>query len=219
MHSKSQHDFLGSEKLLKPYQVCLADPPWHYYGDPNKMGAAGKEYSLMSIEDIQAIPVKSLLAKNAAVFCWATCPRLDVAIETLKAWGLHYRGVAYVWVKTRKSDDAIIHGQGVPPTFTKPTTELLLVATTKPRGRPFKIHKMNQPQVVLAPRGRHSEKPEVFRHLIDELCGDVTKLEMFARKTEIDEGWDYCGDEAPRQDLVLEKYEDGTFEVVSRLPR
>ena len=30
------------------YDVVYADPPWSYYGDPNKMAAAGKYYALLS---------------------------------------------------------------------------------------------------------------------------------------------------------------------------
>ena len=76
---------------------------------------------------------------------------------------------------------AIIAGQGIPPTFTKPTSELLLVATTHATGRPFPILDLAQPQVVLQPRGAHSEKPAVFRTLIEQLCGRRPRIELFAR--------------------------------------
>ena len=107
-----------------------------------------------------------MLNKRAAVFIWATCPRLDFAFELIDAWKLHYRGVAYVWVKINRRGE-IIAGQGIPPTFTKPTSELLLVATTNKTGRPFPILDLAQPQVVLHPRGAHSEKPAIFRTMIE----------------------------------------------------
>lgn len=177
----------------KTYEVVYVDPPWFYYGDQNKMGAAGKEYDLMTQEELYDLPVRSILAKKAAVFMWATGPRLDYAIDLIRAWGLHYRGVAYVWVKTDQNGNPI-HGQGVRPTFTKPTTELVLAATTHPTGRPFPILDEGQPQVVLAPRGRHSQKPLVFRDLIEDLCGDRPRIEMFARGAK--PGWDAWGLEA-----------------------
>lgn len=176
------------------YQVIYADPPWHYYGDPNKDQAAGKHYSLMSNAEIGALPVASITAPHAALFLWATGPRLPEAIEVMKAWGFHYRGVAYLWVKTAKSDGHIISGQGVRPTFTKPTTEFLLVGSTSRRGRPLKLLTEAQGQVVLAPRGRHSEKPAVFRERIIALVGDVRRIELFARHRV--PGWDAWGDEA-----------------------
>lgn len=75
------------------FDVIVIDPPHLYYGDPNKMGAAGKEYDLMTPEDIGRIEIKKLMRKNSILFCWATCPKLDVAIQYFKDWGVHYRGV------------------------------------------------------------------------------------------------------------------------------
>lgn len=163
-----------------PYDIVYADPPWFYYGSRIKDAAAAKHYPLMSQKELATLPVRAIMAKRAALFLWATCPRLQFAIALIQAWGLHYRGVAYVWVKTNARGE-IIRGQGVPPTFTKPTTELLLVATTIPTGRPFPIFDLAQSQVVLQPRGAHSEKPTVFRSLIEQLCGDRPRIELFAR--------------------------------------
>lgn len=174
------------------YDIAYVNPPWHYYGSPVKDAAAAKHYPLMSLEDLAALDVRQVLNKRAVAFVWATCPRLQFAIKLIEAWGLHYRGVAYVWVKVNKRG-GIIAGQGVPPTFTKPTTELLLAATTMPTGRPFPIHDLAQPQVVLQPRGRHSEKPPIFRELIERLCGDRRRIELFAR-TRVT-GWDAWGAE------------------------
>jgi len=172
------------------YDILLADPPWPYYGSTEKDAAAGKHYDLMSMDDLIAMPIKEVLNKQAAVFIWATCPRLDLAIDLIRGWGLHYRGVAWVWAKTRK-DGHLIHGQGVPPTFTKPTTELLLAASTMPRGRPFKLQTSAMAQVIEepfdgplepAPREQHSVKPLRFIKLIDELAGaEPNKLELFCR--------------------------------------
>lgn len=185
------------------YSVCLADPPWTYYGDEQKMAAAGKHYKLMTQEELGALPVRELLAQDAALFLWATCPRLDYAIDLIRAWGFHYRGVAWVWAKTRK-DGALIHGQGIPPTFTKPTTEMVLAASTKPRGRPFKIQTSKMAQVIEAPiegeivpgpREQHSAKPKKFHRLIEELAGpEPSKIELFCRGWP-EPGWHGWGNE------------------------
>ena len=174
------------------YDIAYVDPPWFYYGSAVKDAAAGKHYPLMSAEDLARLDVRSLLSDRAALFMWATCPRLDHAIDLLRAWKLHYRGVTYVWVKTNVRGE-IIAGQGVAPTFTKPTTELLLAATTHPTGRPFPIHTLRQAQVVLHRRGRHSEKPAVFRDMLLDLCGDRPRIELFARERA--HGWDAWGAE------------------------
>jgi N6-adenosine-specific RNA methylase IME4 len=182
------------------YDIVYLDPPWYYYGSPIKDAAAGKHYPLMTVNQLAAIDVPRILNKRAAMFMWATCPRLDFALKLIEAWGLTYRGVAYVWVKTNRQG-RIINGQGVPPTFTKPTTELVLAATTKSTGRPFPILDLAQPQVVLHPRGAHSEKPTVFRENIEQLCGDRPRIELFARSRAT--GWDHWGAEVGKLDSDL----------------
>jgi N6-adenosine-specific RNA methylase IME4 len=181
----------------RQYDIIYTDPPWHYYGSPVKDAAAAKHYPLMTLEELAAIDIWSILNKKAAVFMWATCPRLNYALRLIDEWGLTYRGVAYVWVKTSRQG-RIISGQGVPPTFTKPTTELLLAATTKPTGRPFPILDLAQPQVILHPRGAHSEKPSIFRQQIEQLCGDRPRIELFARSSA--RGWDTWGAEVGKLD-------------------
>jgi N6-adenosine-specific RNA methylase IME4 len=176
------------------FSVVYADPPWMMWGDPNKDQAAGKHYELMSDDALKALPVRDLLGANGALFMWATCPRLDAAVEVMKAWGLHFRGVAYVWVKTTKAGK-IIEGQGVRPTLVKPTTELVLAGTTCKRGRPLPLLTEAQGQVVLAPRGAHSEKPEEVRRRIEGLLGPVPRVELFARRRT--PGWSAWGLELP----------------------
>jgi N6-adenosine-specific RNA methylase IME4 len=135
--------------------------------------------------------------KRAALFLWSTGPRLDFAIDLIERWGLFYRGVAYVWVKTNRRNQ-IIRGQGVPPTFTKPTTEFVLAATTMPTGRPFPILDLSQGQVVMENRREHSQKPATIRRLIEELCGKRPRIELFAR--EAADGWDAWGAEVGKLD-------------------
>jgi len=181
----------------KRYDLVYADPPWFYYGSQIKDAAAAKHYPLMDQQELAKLPVRAIMNRRAALFLWSTGPRLNFALDLIERWGLHYRGVAYVWVKVNRKGEPI-HGQGVPPTFTKPTTEFVLVATTLPTGRPFPILDFAQPQVVLEPRGRHSHKPAVFRRRIEELCGDRPRIELFARQSV--RGWDAWGAEVTRGD-------------------
>lgn len=176
------------------YRVVLADPPWAYYGDPNKPQAAGKHYSMMSTEAISALPVAGLVERPAVCFMWATGPKLPDAIEVMRAWGFHYRGIAYVWVKTSASGK-IINGQGVRPSFVKPTTELVLVGSTCKTGRALPLKTEGQAQVLLAPRpgNKHSAKPKEIHQRIEDLLGDVPRIELFARNRA--PGWDAWGNE------------------------
>ncbi len=183
----------------RKYDIVYADPPWFHYGSQIKDAAAARHYPLMSQDELAALPVRSILNARAALFLWATGPRLHFAIELIDRWGLHYRGVAYVWVKTNRRG-AIIRGQGVPPTFTKPTTEFVLAATTMRHGRPFPLFDLAQGQVVLEPRAEHSRKPAVFRRLITELCGQRSRVELFAR--EETPGWACWGPQTDRFSLL-----------------
>jgi N6-adenosine-specific RNA methylase IME4 len=181
----------------KTYDVVYADPPWFYYGSQVKDAAAAKHYPLMQQEELAQLPVRAIMNKRAVLFLWSTGPRLNFAIDLIRAWGLHYRGVAYVWVKTNGRGEPI-RGQGIPPTFTKPTTEFVLAATTMPTGRPFSILDLGQGQVIMERRGRHSHKPAVFRERIEELCGRRPRIELFARDSA--HGWDVWGAEAGKRD-------------------
>ena len=183
---------------LGVFDVIYADPPWTYYGDPNKDQACGKHYACMTDTDLAGLPVRELCADRAVVFLWATCPRLDAGIRLLQAWKLHFRGVPFVWVKTRK-DGGIIGGQGIRPTLTKPTVELVLAGCTTARGRTLPILDEGMPQVVLAPRGRHSAKPAEVRDRIVRLMGDVPRIELFARESI--SGWVTLGNEADGLDM------------------
>jgi len=175
------------------FKVVYADPPWMHFGDPNKSQAAGKHYAMMDTDEIGALPVMDLVDRPGACFLWATGPRLHFAVKVMEQWGFHFRGVAYVWVKTRKSDGGIVGGRGVRPTFVKPSTEFVLAGSTCKTGRPIPIQTEAQHQVVLAPIRQHSVKPVEVRQRIEELFGDVPMVELFAR--ERTPGWAAWGQE------------------------
>lgn len=176
------------------YDVILADPPWSHYGQQDKWGAAAKFYDLMDDDALRQLPVARLAKRESVLFCWATCPRLDFAIDLVRHWGFHYRGVAFVWVKTTKAGRPI-GARGVRPSIVKPTTELVLAASMTPKGRPMPIADEGVPQVVLAPIARHSEKPAEVYTRIERLYPAASRLELFARGRRA--GWDAWGNEAP----------------------
>ena len=55
------------------------------------------------------------------------------------------------------------------------------------------------PQVCDARVMEHSRKPSEIRDRIVELCGDVPRIELFARETV--KGWDCLGDEIDGEDI------------------
>lgn len=87
---------------MKKYGIIYADPPWSYK-DSGCQGAAAAQYQTMSVEDICKLPVKDLADRNCVLFMWATYPKLEEALEVIKAWGFEYKTIAFQWVKTYKS--------------------------------------------------------------------------------------------------------------------
>jgi N6-adenosine-specific RNA methylase IME4 len=175
------------------YDVVLADPPWAYYGSPDKWAAAGKFYDLMTPEEIFSLPVGDLLTPTGALFLWATGPSLETSVYALAEWGLYFRGVGFVWVKT-KQDGTPIGAQGVRPSFIKPLTEFVIIGSKAKRGRPMKLASEAISQTVFAPRREHSRKPVEVRERIEALfAGDLKKIELFSR--EMTPGWDHWGNE------------------------
>jgi len=122
---------------------------------------------------------------------WATMPKLDECFEVISAWGFTYKTCAFTWVKKNKVSDSWFFGMG---RWTRSNAELCLLAT---RGNPQRIN-AGISSVIDTPIEEHSKKPDVVRNKIVELCGDIPRIELFARDKK--EGWDCWGNEAPAND-------------------
>lgn len=168
------------------FDIILTDPPWEYYGDGKKWAACAKFYNCIPDGELLKLDMASILNERGILFVWSTCPRLDFAIKCIESWGLFYRGVAFVWVKTTQKG-APIKAQGVRPSIIKPLTELVLVASNVKRGRPIPLASESVCQTVFAPVTAHSQKPEEVQRRIELLYPNATKCEMFARR--IRSGW------------------------------
>jgi N6-adenosine-specific RNA methylase IME4 len=73
--------------------------------------------------------------------------------------------------------------------WTRSNPEVCLLAT---RGKPKRISASIH-SVIDTPIEGHSKKPDEARKRIVELCGDLPRIELFARD-KVD-GWDCWGDE------------------------
>ena len=76
------------------YGIVYADPPWRYDMKRGN-GVAEKHYPTMSMEEICALPVADLAAKDSALFLWATFPQLNEAFRVIEAWGFKYKTLAF----------------------------------------------------------------------------------------------------------------------------
>lgn len=116
----------------KKYNVIYADPPWSYQQWCNKkQGAAKAHYETMKQKDIEELPVERIADKNCILFMWATFPKLQEALATIKAWGFEYKTIGFCWVK-RNKNGSWFKGIGF---YTKSNSEVCLIAT---KGKPPK---------------------------------------------------------------------------------
>lgn len=174
--------------MNRKYNIIYADPPWSYraWSSKEKGRSAESHYPTMSIEDIKALPVSQLAAKDCILFLWITFPLLQEAWSIMEAWGFTYKTVAFVWVKQCRKSENLFLGMGY---WTRSNAEICLLAT---KGNPKRISK-NVKQIIISHLEEHSKKPDAARDRIVDLAGDLPRIELFARQTT--PGWDVWGNE------------------------
>ena len=171
------------------YQLIYADPPWHFRARSEKGEgrSAKKHYPVMSLHDIAALPISKIAAKNSVLLIWAIDPMLDVAFDVIKAWDFRFKTVGFYWVKENVKSAGFFTGLGY---YTRANPEQCLLAT---RGAGLKRADRSVQRLILAPRGRHSEKPVEAYNSIERLFGKVSRVELFARNRRA--GWDAFGNQ------------------------
>ena len=171
----------------KKYNIIYADPPWSYK-DKALAGNRGAccKYPVMDSRDISKFPVDKIAADDCILFLWVTMPKLNECFDLIKAWGFDFKTCAFTWIKTNKKSNSLFWGMG---RWTRANAEICLIATKgKPKREAANVH-----SVVMAPIEEHSKKPDEVRKRIVQLCGDVPRIELFARQYA--EGWDCWGNE------------------------
>lgn len=174
-------------KPLKPtekkYQVIYSDPPWDYNSSvPQKYGDVGKHYPSMSQEDLCNMPVSEIADKNCVLFLWVTSPKLKEGLEVIERWGFEYK-TSFVWDKVKNNIGY----------YNSVRHEFLLIAGKGSSTPTMRKKKLYDSVVSIERSDKHSEKPEEFRKIIEELYPYTQKIELFARKQV--EGWDSFGNE------------------------
>lgn len=186
------------------FGCILADPPWFFRTrtefvskrDPRHHYKGG----VMSIADIAALPVADVAADDCHLFLWVTGPVLEQAFEVIRAWGFRYSGVAFTWVKLKKSHDQ--NQLRLLPTAdgdfhvglgftTRKNAEFCLLA----RRGGAKRNAKNVRELIVSPRREHSRKPDETYDRI-EIYTDGPYLELFGRHTR--QGWIVRGDESEK---------------------
>lgn len=158
------------------FNVIYADPPWQY--DLSLRGSPEEHYPVMETKSICDLKIPS--AEDTVLFLWATNPKLEEALQVMRAWGFTYK-TNLVWVKDKTGTGYYFRGQH----------ELLLLGV---KGNPSVPLEADRPSSVLfATRGKHSQKPEEVYALIEKMYPNSKRLELFARQKR--EGWEAWGNE------------------------
>ena len=170
----------------KKYNIIYADPPWNYGGKPACWRSKKPYYNVMDIDDICAFPVKDISADDCVLLMWTTYPYLEQSFKVIREWGFEYKTCAFVWIKKNKKADSFFWGMGM---WTRANSELCLIGTKgKPKRYSASVH-----QVVYEPIREHSRKPDCVWDRIIKVCGDLPRIELFARQKT--PGWDVWGNE------------------------
>ena len=181
----------------KRFAVIYADPPWSFkvYSGKGKSRSAERHYDCMSLDDIKALPVSALSLDDCALLLWCVWPELRGALDVIEAWGFTYKTVGFVWVKDNLEAGRIARAGGTlhwgMGYWTRANTEPCLLATRgTPQRRAKDVH-----QVIMAPVGEHSRKPEETHARIERLLAGPY-LELFGRQPMA--GWSVWGNQITR---------------------
>lgn len=171
----------------RDFEVILADPPWRFASNSEKnpgRNAMG-HYACMKLDEIKALPVREVAAKDSLLLLWTTVPFVKLAFDVIEAWGFKYVSEA-VWVKDRI-------GTGF---WSRNRHEPLLICK---RGRfPCPKPALFPDSVIKGQQRQHSRKPDRVHEIVDERLAEYPRLEMFARETR--PGWTTWGDETTKFD-------------------
>ena len=180
------------------YRTIVIDPPWRYRSSDiltrgwHKTASVESQraeghYTTMTNAQIAALPLGALAEDTAHLYLWVTNPRLYgersgecSPREIINGWGFRYITLL-TWVK------AGAPGLGF---YFRGNTEHVLFCV---RGAVRIPPERRESNVILAPRGHHSEKPGTFYDLVERVSPGP-RLELFARTQRL--GWDTWGNEA-----------------------
>lgn len=176
--------FLVERLVIIPTTV-VADPPWQptmaIINSPKSGIGAPKaspqrHYKTMSVEEIEKL--KPRTTPKAHLWLWVVNQHIDWGYRVARAWGFEPLQMI-TWAKP---------GLGV-GRFQCNTEQVLVCRKGGRHGNPFGMTKGTWHNW---PKGRHSQKPDDFYRLVENVSPGPY-LEMFARKQR--EGWSVWGNE------------------------
>lgn len=170
-----------------PFRCVVADCPWAFADKLQGTKGAAAQYPTMSVAELAGFgPPIHLppVADDAYLFFWRVAAMQPEALFVINTWGFTVKS-ELVWVKkTSRGNRHFGLGRHV-----RAEHEVCLIATrgkVAPRCRSVR-------SVFEAPVGRHSQKPDVFYEIVQQIARGPY-LEMFARRQR--PGWTCVGNES-----------------------
>lgn len=162
---------------LRPlsYGAILADPPWAYamLSDKGYEKSPEAHYATMSADEIGALPVNQLAARDCLLWLWCPWPHLETGLRTMRAWGFRYR-TGGSWTKLTRTGKAAF-GTGY---ILRSATEPYLIGTI---GEP-QYGSRSIRNLIESERREHSRKPPEARAMIEKPLPRAFACELFARE-------------------------------------
>jgi N6-adenosine-specific RNA methylase IME4 len=192
-HGCAVGDLVALGESGKRFSVIYADPPWPWKtwgGQSSKIHSASENhYGASELEEIARLPVAPLAADNCALLLWCTGPHIAIGthVPVINGWAFRPSTFGFDWVKTN-ADGSLYTGMGY---WTRSNSEICLLAI---KGSPMRLA-TDVHEIVMAPVGDHSAKPDEVRRRIERLFPGPY-LELYARKPV--PGWTTWGNEIPR---------------------
>jgi len=181
----------------KHYGVIVTDcgTPFDAYSAKGETSRSPqKKYTTMPDDELAALPVGDLAARDCFLFYWDTTARVVAGrhLPIIKAWGFKPTALAFTWLKLIPSaSDAIWLPRDLnfgPGFTTRKNTELCILGR---RGSPKRLSK-SVFEIIISARREHSRKPEEFYSRVMQYAAGPY-LELFSRTAR--RGWDCSGDQ------------------------
>eukprot|EP01006_Ploeotia_vitrea_P026772 TRINITY_DN59719_c0_g1_i1.p1 TRINITY_DN59719_c0_g1~~TRINITY_DN59719_c0_g1_i1.p1 ORF type:complete len:825 (-),score=62.86 TRINITY_DN59719_c0_g1_i1:1614-4088(-) len=180
--------------ILGKFDVIMADPPWDIHME--------LPYGTMTDDEMRNMNI-GCLADDGLIFLWVTGRAMELGRECLHIWG--YTIVEeIVWVKINQLQRIIRTGRT--GHWLNHSKEHCLVGM---KGNP-KINRGIDCDVIACEVRETSRKPDEIYGMIERICPDGRKLEIFARNHNIHAGWLCLGNQLPGVQILepqlLENY-------------
>ncbi|KAI9031189.1 N6-adenosine-methyltransferase 70 kDa subunit [Hyaloraphidium curvatum] len=193
--------------VLGKFSVIMADPPWDIH--------MSLPYGTMTDDEMRQMPIAEL-QDDGFIFLWVTGRAMELGRECLSIWGYDRVG-ELLWIKTNQLQRLIRTGRT--GHWLNHSKEHCLVGV---KGRPA-YNGWVDADVLVAEVRETSRKPDEVYGLIDRLCPNSRKIEIFGRMHNTRDGWMTLGNQLDGVRIyepdVLERYNRAHPEAPAELSK